>query len=225
MDNTTTTLLTFSNLMEWEQRKRANLMNSIGGFKSVCLIGTMNTAQQTNLAIFNSILHIGAHPPLIGFLIRPDSVERHTLSNILETGMYTINHVNEGIYKQAHQTSARYPKEISEFDATGLTPEYKLEFNAPFVKESSIQLGVQLKERKIITSNNTILMIGEVKLIYYPTACLCEDGFLDIEKANSITCSGLDRYHTTAALARLSYAKPTTFPTEVALNHCDETSH
>jgi hypothetical protein len=31
---------------------------------------------------------------------------------------------------------------------------------------------------------------------------------LDIEKAKSITCSGLDSYHSTSRLSRLKYAKP-----------------
>lgn len=87
-----------------------------------------NKTGQTNLAIFNSLVHIGANPPLIGFVVRPDSAERHTLNNILETGFYTINHINENIYKQAHQTSARYPEEISEFAATGLNEQYLSNF-------------------------------------------------------------------------------------------------
>ena len=85
--------------MTIEKRFRGNLINSIGGFKSVCLIGTTDKRGQTNLAIFSSIVHIGASPPLVAFLLRPDSVERHTLSNILETGSYTMNHLNETIYK------------------------------------------------------------------------------------------------------------------------------
>ncbi|MFM8849082.1 MAG: hypothetical protein ACKOE5_01635, partial [Cytophagales bacterium] len=47
-----------------------------------------------------------------------------------------------------------------------------------------------------------------IKHISFPSDCLCVDGFVDIEKAKSITCSGLDSYHTTQRLARLSYAKP-----------------
>ena len=93
MDNSIKTCLHFDDLMNMEQRKRANLINSIGGFKSVCLIGTTNNENQNNLAIFNSIVHIGANPPLIGFFVRPDSVERHTLANILNTEYYTINHI------------------------------------------------------------------------------------------------------------------------------------
>ncbi len=209
MENNQTTLRYFSfvDLMGLEQRYRAAFVNSLSGFKSVALIGTANSNKQTNLAIFNSLVHIGANPPYIGFISRPDSVDRHTLSNIMETGYYTINHINEDIYKQAHQTSARYPKDISEFDATHLTPDYKLGFKAPFVKESYIQMGVQFKERINITTNNTVLVIGQINQVYFPNDCLCNDGFLDIEKAKSITCSGLDSYHKTERLARLTYAK------------------
>ena len=199
--------LSFVDLMSLEQRYRASFVNSLTGFKSLALIGTTDDQKNTNLAVFNSLIHIGANPPYIGFISRPNSVDRHTLSNIMETGFYTINHVNEAIYKKAHQTSARYPKDISEFAATGLTEEFKTHFIAPFVKESHVQLGVQYKEHMTIATNNTILVIGQINQVYFPNNCLCNDGFLDIEKAKSITCSGLDSYHTTQRLKRLTYAK------------------
>jgi len=199
--------ITASDLIQMEQRKRAHLINSVGGFKNVCLIGTVDKIGQTNLAIFSSIVHIGANPPLISFIMRPDSVERHTLANILETGSYTINHLNESIYKQAHQSSARYAKEVSEFDATGLSTEYKANCKAPFVKESNVQLELDFKQRIDLTINNTIMIIGEIKNIFFPEGCMQEDGFLDIEKAGTITCSGLDSYHLSKSLARLPYAK------------------
>jgi flavin reductase (DIM6/NTAB) family NADH-FMN oxidoreductase RutF len=202
------TQITHKELMEMEQRERAHLINSVGGFKSVCLIGSIDNNGQTNLAIFNSIVHIGANPPLISFIMRPDSVERHTLSNIVNTGYYTINHLNESIYKQAHQTSARYPKEVSEFDATGLTTEFKNNFMAPYVAESHIQLGIDFRERINLSINNTIMIIGEIKEMYFPTDCLQADGYLDIEKAGTIACTGLDSYHSTHRLERLPYAKP-----------------
>ncbi|MEZ4904245.1 MAG: flavin reductase [Spirosomataceae bacterium] len=136
-----------TDIQNMEQRHRAAFINSLGGFKSVNLVGTKNNAGQTNLAIFNSIVHIGANPPLIGLVVRPDSAERHTLENILETSFYTLNHLNEDIYDKAHQTSARYPRAVSEFEAVRLTPSYQNDFFAPFVKESYIQIGVKLREK------------------------------------------------------------------------------
>lgn len=195
-------------IVTMEKQMRVHFINSIGGFKSVSLIGTEDKKGMTNLAIFSSLIHIGANPPLMALIFRPSPPERNTLNNLLETGFYTINHINESIYKKAHQTSARYEKEISEFDVTGLTPVYKNDFKAPFVNESSIQIGMSFREKIDITINNTIMVIGEIVQVHFPDNCLSNDGFLDLEKANTMTCSGLDSYHTTNRLTRLSYAKP-----------------
>ncbi|WP_333600375.1 flavin reductase family protein [Flavobacterium sp.] len=195
-------------IMAMDKQERVHFINSLGGFKSVSLVGTVAKDGKTNLAIFSSLIHIGANPPLIALIFRPSPPERNTLSNILETGFYTLNHINEAIYQQAHQTSARYEKEISEFDETGLTPEYKNDFKAPFVKESLVQIGMAFREKIDITINTTIMVIGEIAEVYFPEKCLSKDGFIDLEKANTITCSGLDSYHKTIQLDRLSYAKP-----------------
>lgn len=199
---------TFDSIMEMPKHYKTHFVNSLGGFKSVSLLGTVNKLGQTNLGIFSSIFHIGANPPLIALIFRPSPPQRDTLTNILETGFYTINHINESMYKQAHQTSARYDYGESEFEITGLTPKFKNNFLAPFVAESHVQIGVELKERIDININNTIMIIGQINEVYVPEDCLCEDGFLDLEKANTITCSGLDSYHKTIKLDRLSYAKP-----------------
>jgi flavin reductase (DIM6/NTAB) family NADH-FMN oxidoreductase RutF len=194
--------------MSLDKNKRVHLINSLGGFKSVSLVGTSDLEGNTNLAIFSSIFHIGANPPLIGLIFRPSPPERNTFNNIINTGYFTLNHINESIYKKAHQTSARYDQDVSEFEKTGLTPEFKDHFFAPYVSESKIQLGVEFKEKIDISANNTTLIIGEIIHIYIPEDIINEDGFVDIEKANTITCSGLDSYHKTVQLDRLSYAKP-----------------
>jgi flavin reductase (DIM6/NTAB) family NADH-FMN oxidoreductase RutF len=205
---TTQKYINYDHINYLGKQERVNLINSIGGFKSICLVGTQDKLDQTNLAIFSSIIHIGSNPPLFAMISRPAAYVRHTLENILETGFYTLNHVNEKIYKQAHQTSARYDRNISEFDVTNLKTEYKNGFFAPFVQESNVQLGMKLREKIDLQINDTVMIIGEVMQLYFPEDCLLDDGFLDIEKAETITCSGLDSYHKTIRLDRLSYAKP-----------------
>lgn len=191
-----------------DSRVRVHLIYSLGGVKSVSLIGTKSQSGHTNLSVFSSFFHIGANPALIALIFRPSPPERDTLRYILESGFYTINHINESIYKQAHQTSARYDADVSEFDAVGLTREFKNDFQAPFVQESVIQMGIEFKEKIEISINNTTMIIGEIVQVYIPENCLSADGFVDLEKANTLTCSGLDSYHKTIQLDRLSYAKP-----------------
>ncbi|MEL6922682.1 MAG: flavin reductase [Bacteroidota bacterium] len=193
-----------------EKRRRTALMNSLSGFKSVNLVSSISADGVSNLSIVSSVIHIGANPALMGFIMRPISVTRDTYNNIMETGTYTFNHIRPEFYKQAHQVAARYPSEVSEFEAVGLTPTFSESglIKAPYVQESSIQIGLIFKEKYDIAINGTILMIGAVTELIFPDDCWMEDGYLDLEKAGTVTCSSLDSYHTTERLSRLSYAKP-----------------
>jgi hypothetical protein len=199
--------LSVQDILDMETQKRAAFVNSLTGFKSASLIGTIDNNQHTNLSIFSSVTHLGSNPALVGFISRPNVSERHTLENIIETKFYTINHINKAIYKQAHQTSARYPKNISEFEATGLTPEFITGMTAPYVKESVIKYGLEYVEKHELKINNTILVIGRIIEVIVPESCLMKDGSIDIEQAETITIAGLDSYHTTKKIARLTYAK------------------
>ncbi len=197
-----------NDILAFEQRYRAMFINSLGGFKSLCLIGTRNGKGTSNLAVFNSFFHVGANPPLFGFIVRPDTVERHTLDNILETRVFTVNHVQEAFYKAAHQTAARYSEEESEFEATGLTEENMPGYYPPFVAESNVKIGASFRQKIDIAQNGTIMILAEIKYVSIPGEILMPDGFIDLEKAGTITCAGLDSYHRTERISRLTYAKP-----------------
>ena len=207
-------LITKENILNFEKLYRTNFVNSLSGFKSANLIGTISLEGKTNLAIFSSVIHVGANPPLMGFLMRPVSVERHTYNNIKETGYFTINHINKEIFKQAHQTSASYEKDISEFDACGLTPEYTETIKAPYVKESKIKIGLKFVEEQKIKSNDTILWLENLEMILLDKV-VATDGFIDIEKAGTMAISGLDSYHETKRITRLPYAKPFVEPNKL----------
>ncbi|MDD0854688.1 flavin reductase family protein [Halobacteriovorax sp. GB3] len=196
-----------SDLENFDQRYRANFVNSLSGFKSVALVGTYDENKNSNLAIISSLFHLGAHPPLIGMIIRPHSVPRHTLENILSTKFYTINHIREEFYKQAHQTSARYDRDVSEFEATNLQIS-DISNKAPYVNESQIKFLVEYVEHQTLKVNDTVLVIGKIVEVHLPEEIIESDGALNIEMAGTITCSGLDRYHKTEELSRLPYAKP-----------------
>jgi len=112
------------------------------------------------------------------------------------------------IYKKAHQTSARYGKGISEFDECGLTPEYSELHPAPYVKESRIKIGLKFVEENEIKFNGTVFIVGEILEVIIDEDFIAPDGYVDIEKAGTVALSGLDGYHETKRITRLSYAKP-----------------
>jgi len=171
-------------------------------------VGTISPLGQNNLAVFANIVHLGANPSLIGIVLRPASVPRHTLTNIIETKCFTLNHVHKDIVEKAHQTAARYPESVSEFEAVGLTPHFSNTMMAPYVAESKIQVGLKWRETLDIKSNNTKMVVGEVVEVMLPADAIAKDGYIDLQKAGSLTVAGLNAYHATSKIFRLSYAKP-----------------
>jgi flavin reductase (DIM6/NTAB) family NADH-FMN oxidoreductase RutF len=192
----------------WERFYRANFINSLQGFKPVSLLGTVSENGIPNLAIFSNIVHIGADPALIGFINRPVEAAPHTIQNIKLSGEFTINLIQPSFVAAAHQTSAKYSTDQNEFLETGLKTFFLENFKAPFVFESEIKYGLDLVEIVPITHNNTFLVIGSVKHVLLKEGLIQQDGFIDANKAQSITSLGLDGYYSTDPIARFEYAKP-----------------
>jgi flavin reductase (DIM6/NTAB) family NADH-FMN oxidoreductase RutF len=193
---------------------RLNLINSISGYKPANLIGTVDKDGILNLAINSSVVHMGSNPALLGFIMRPTSVPRHTLSNIRETGFYTINHVHLNFTEKAHYTSAKFPKEVSEFEEAGLTPEFLDNFKPPYVRESEIKIGLRLMEEIDIELNGTVLVIGQVEHIYLPDETVEDNGIVDLNLVEDVCISGLNTYHSVVKTAEYAYARPGEFPVE-----------
>ena len=191
-----------------EQRYRTTLINSLAGFRQAVLVGTQSSEGHHNLAIFNSLIHLGAHPALYGLINRPDSVQRDTLQNIISTKAYTLNYVRAADYKRAHQTSARYDKEISEFEAVGFEPAYLPSCTAPIVKNAVVSIAMQLEEIIPIAINGTILIVGSVQQIHIDEQLVEKDGFVSLSEEQVVISQGLDAYFVTSPLGRLAYAKP-----------------
>ncbi len=200
--------ITSNDLAGFEKQDRTNLVNGLSGYKSAHLIGTCNKMGKTNLAIFSSVIHIGASPALMGFIQRPVSVERHTYENILETGEFTINHVPLEYFKNAHQTAARFEKEQSEFDLCGFSMQYSEILKAPYVLQSEIKIGLKLEEIVEIKANKTLLVIGKVEEILMNSTFVTETGAINLSAARTILVHGLETYYKAEQIGVLPYAKP-----------------
>ena len=188
---------------------RINLINSCSGFKSANLIGTKSNDGIPNVAVFSSVTHLGSNPPLLGVVFRPVSdVPRNTYENIKETGQFTVNHIHLDIIEQAHHTSAKYDKRISEFDITELEEEYKNNWHAPFVKRAPIQIALTYCEEYKIKANNTIQLIAEIKDLYIKDDIIEPDGFVNLSKANIVAINGLDGYALPSLKQRIDYQRP-----------------
>jgi len=183
-------------IQQMNRVKRLKLINSVSGIKPANLIGTIDNDGNTNLAIFSSVLHLGSEPALLGFIVRPTGeVPRHTYENIMKNGEYTINHIHHSFTERAHYTSAKFEKEISEFQACNLTQEFVKDFKAPFVKESRLKMGMKFIEAIPIPHNSTAIMIGEIQHLLVADDAFTADDDIDLEKIGGVGISGLNTYY------------------------------
>ncbi|MFK8056684.1 MAG: flavin reductase family protein [Saprospiraceae bacterium] len=192
---------------EYPRRAFAAWFNQLEGLRSPVLVGTQSKEGIHNLAVFSSITHVGARPPLVGMVFRPLTVERDTYENMKATGFYTINHIPSSTLAAAHQTSASYPSETSEFEAVGLTPLASSEA-APYVKEASISMLLEFKEEHFIAANDTIFVVGAVKELRLPALAEFGKDTVDWKALEGLVVSGLYDYHEVEHFKKLGYAKP-----------------
>lgn len=188
--------------------RRLNIVNSVSGIKPANLIGTESNDGVANLAIFSSIVHMSSNPASLGFIVRPNTeVRRHTYENILENGCFTVNHIHSNFIKKAHYTSAKFDKQVSEFEACDLTKEYLFDFKAPFVKESNLKIALKHLESIPIKSASTILVVGEIEHIVIADHAIDERGYIDLGLLDSVGISGLNCYYELNKTTELPYAR------------------
>lgn len=203
---------TLEQINQMDRKFRLNLMNCVSGLKPVVLVGTQSPNGISNLAMISSVVHLGAHPPLIGFIMRPTTAKRDTYNNLLEHPYFTINMVKSNFIEKAHYTSAKFDADVSEFDACGFNEEFHGDFSAPYVAESELKIGLKFIEEQTIEANGTRLIIGEVQHLFVPGDIIQENGRLKLEDINAVSVAGLNKYYNVDPLDELEYARVENIP-------------
>ena len=213
----TLTHLSNTDIAAMAPQQRAMLINSLPGYKSAMLVGTCDAKGLTNLAIVSSHFHLGSSPPLLAMILRPSTgnSERHTLHNLLETQCWTLNGFSLEHAAHAHQTSAPYPKDRSEFNACNFEAEWLDQFGAPFIKGAPLQVGCRLREHHPLEINGTHMIIGEVQRLQYPQTAQRDDGGLSLSDMGLVAVVGLDTYTQPDAGVRFAPADTTSPPRQL----------
>jgi flavin reductase (DIM6/NTAB) family NADH-FMN oxidoreductase RutF len=195
-------------IRELPKINRLNLINSCTGYKSANLIGTKSKNGISNLAVFSSVTHLGSDPAMFGFILRPATVPRNSYANMKETGYFTVNHITEEIIAQAHQTSAAYDSDVSEFEITDLDEMYHDGIFEPFVTKSPVQILCKYLSEYEIKENNCIHILASIEKIFCKQDLISKDNWLHLEKGNVVAINGLDAYCLPKLIDRFEYARP-----------------
>lgn len=205
-------LYTKDDLQALDRKYRLSLINAITGIKPANLVGTRSKQNQDNIAVFSSLVHLGSNPAHLGLVFRPQLQNpKDTYSNITETGYYTINQISEDFIKKAHYTSAKLPKDQSEFDVMKLQREFKDDFWAPFVACSFMKIGMKLIEA-IPLPNGCVFIVGEILLAQVPDESVNEKGQIDLSNFNAVGIGGLNSYYRLEKIADYPYVRTQQIP-------------
>lgn len=195
-----------------EKRYRSTFMNSLTGYRSVHLCGTISNQGVNNLSVINSVVHLGAAPPLLGMVLRPEAAHQHTLQNIRDTRCFTLNQMSARYKSKVHQCAARYAIDEDEFEHVGLTPYFDQACVAPLVAESVVRYTLALEQILPVEANGTFFIVGSIQSVELDDTLVAPDGYVNLPAADILAVNGLDAYHTANPLGRMAYAKPHVAP-------------
>ena len=82
------------------------------------------------------------------------------------------------------------------------------DFEAPFVKSSKVKFACKYLNEYDIKENNTVLVVAAIQTLYVDENSIHEDGWIQLDKAGTVTINGLDGYAKTSLLNRFEYARP-----------------
>lgn len=199
---------TAKDLQEMDKISRRNLVNSSTGYKSANLVATISEEGRANVAVFNSVFHLGSNPPMLGLVLRTNTVPKAILDDIYKSGCFTVNHIQENLIEQAHKTAVQLEEDGSAFERSGLKAEFLDGFPAPYVKQSSIKLGCSFSSEYPIRENGSLIVVAVIEHIYFEPGIEMPDGWLRLEDAGSVVINGLDAYALPRLLDRFRYAQP-----------------
>jgi flavin reductase (DIM6/NTAB) family NADH-FMN oxidoreductase RutF len=139
-------------------------------------IGSVSAAGVRNLAPFSFFNAVAASPPTVLFsTIRARGARKDTLSNVEETGVFTVNVVTEETAEAMNLTSGSYDPSVDEFQLAGLTAVAGTVVGAPFVAEAKANLECRLSQVVPIGTDGPMaasIVIGEVVRVHVDGAIL-----------------------------------------------------
>ena len=180
---------------ELSRRDSYLLLTSLFVPRPIAFVGTCSANGALNCAPFSSTAGVSSAPPMLIVSIgdKGRGQKKDTLVNIEETGVFTINLVNEDIMEAMHQSSSPFPPDVSEFDEVGLTVLVSEKISAPGIAESPVTMEMKLRQLIRLDDARVTLVLGEVVLFHVRDEVL-KDGVVCAETMKPVGRLGKDAY-------------------------------
>jgi len=167
--------------------------------RPIAFASTVDEKGNPNIAPYSFFNCFSSNPPILVFSSNrkgTDNTTKDTLHNVVATGEVVINMVSHSIVRQMAVASIAFPKGVSEFEKSGLTP-IPSDLVKPFrVKESPAQL--ECKVQQIISLGDEggagNLIICEVVKFHISKDVLDKDNNINQKKLDLVARAGGNFY-------------------------------
>ena len=167
--------------------------------RPIAFASTVDKDGKPNLAPYSFFNAFSSNPPILVFSSNRrvlDNTTKDTLANLRDTGEVVINAVSYDIVRQMTVASVQFPKGVSEFEKSGLTP-IPSDLVKPFrVKESPAHMECKVKEIITLGEHGGAghLVICEVIRIHLDEKVVDERGRIDPHKIDLMGRMGRSYY-------------------------------
>jgi flavin reductase (DIM6/NTAB) family NADH-FMN oxidoreductase RutF len=162
----------FSAITEYQRYK---LMASLIVPRPIALITTLSEDGVVNAAPFSMFNMLGEEPPIVMVSINRlhDGQLKHTAANIQRTGEFVVHLTDEAMALQMHRCGERFPADVSELAAVGLTAAPSNKVQPPRIVEAPCAFECMLYETLETASRQ--IFIGQVHWLH------AREGLIDTE--------------------------------------------
>ncbi|MFV1999282.1 MAG: flavin reductase family protein [Acidimicrobiia bacterium] len=153
-------------------------------------IGTIDSDGVRNLAPYSFFNCVSATPPtvVVGTGHR-SGAPKDTLSNMRDTGVFTVSIVTEEVAEAMNVTSSEMPPDVDEFAEAGLRPVTGSTVAAPYVGEAKAALECEIDQIVPLGEPTTTwLVIADVRTIHVA------DELLDGTRINADRLKAVGRF-------------------------------
>lgn len=157
--------------------------------RPIGLISTVSVDGINNAAPFSFFNSVSDVPPRVCVSICTNALtnsRKDTLANILDTGEFVANIVNEDIVEAQDNCAKPFPPEVDEISVNGLTAFPSKLVKPPRIKESPASLECRLFETIPLPKSAYTLILGEVVCIHVREDIIGKGGRVDPGKLRAV---------------------------------------
>lgn len=179
-------------ILDPDKMDRASLYKIVAGAivpRPIGFISTISADNVRNAAPFSFFNGISDLPPLVCVSIaRHDADDRRkdTLKNIVDTGEFVANIVDEELATAQDICAHEFPPEVDEFEMAGISPEESVLVRAPGIKESLVNFECRAVQVIPLPESLYTLVIGRICMMHIHPEVLTENGRIDLLRLRPI---------------------------------------